>query len=179
MERLGDTDEAYLSSHVFTQTPGAGFVAWINDKESAEEYYRVNDPAIHEFRQILYAREKYANFSKGSLLIYRHDLWHRGTPLAVEGSTRIVLNLSFRRQDAPWFQHWAHGWARSMYSEDQDLEKIVAKASVKQRSVLGFPKPGDIYWTEETLRAVNLRYSCFGFDSTPYAEKMQQISRTA
>ena len=34
--------------------------------------------------------------------------------------------------------------------------------------LLGFPKPGHIYWNQETLAAVEKRYGPLGFDITPY-----------
>ena len=36
----------------------------------------------------------------------------------------------------------------------------------RQREVLGFPRPGDEYWTDETLEAVALRYP--RMDMAPY-----------
>jgi hypothetical protein len=166
--REGSEDPAYNNVQGFLNTPGAGSFPWINDKEQAEKYFEQDYPEISEFRKALYKREKKVKFNTGSLLVYRHDLWHRGTPLTVDNSFRIVLNLSFRRADAPWFQHWCHGWARSMYSREQTMEKLIASMSMEQRSALGFPKPGDKYWTKATLAAVKLRYECFGFDASPY-----------
>ena len=34
--------------------------------------------------------------------------------------------------------------------------------------LLGFTKPGHIYWNQETLAAVEKRYGPLGFDITPY-----------
>jgi hypothetical protein len=34
--------------------------------------------------------------------------------------------------------------------------------------VLGFPAPGDPYWTRETLAAVAARFGPLGMDLTPY-----------
>ena len=164
--REGARDVAYeLDS--FLKTPGAADFPWINDKTHAESYFQEHYPEIHSFRQCLYARERHARFHKGSLLLYRHDLWHRGTPVTVPNSVRLTVNFSFRRRDAEWFQNW-NTWAREMYHPDQRLEKLVGGASVKQRTLLGFPLPGDNYWTEETLRCVSKRYEKFGFDPEPY-----------
>ena len=55
-----------------------------------------------------------------------------------------------------------------MYRRDKLMEKLVAEATVEQRSVLGFPPPGHKYWTPETLLAVEARYHAFGIDMTPY-----------
>ena len=40
--------------------------------------------------------------------------------------------------------------------------------TVKQRNILGFPKPGHKYWNQKTLEAVTKRYGPFGFDPKPY-----------
>jgi hypothetical protein len=37
---------------------------------------------------------------------------------------------------------------------------------VRQRDLFGFPRPGDPYWTEETLAGVAARYP--GIDLAPY-----------
>ena len=41
--------------------------------------------------------------------------------------------------------------------------------SVEQRAVLGFPGPGDDYWSAETIAAVGRRY---GMDMSTYAAKL-------
>jgi hypothetical protein len=42
--------------------------------------------------------------------------------------------------------------------ENADLERFIARATPRQREVLGFPKIGHEYWNDETLAAVQLRY---------------------
>ena len=169
--REGAKDVAYQPDS-FLKTPGAAEFPWINDKTLAEAYFQEHYPEIHSFRQHLYARECRARFHKGTLLLYRHDLWHRGTPLTVPNATRLTVNFSFRRGDAQWFQNW-NTWAREMYHSDQRLERLIGGASVKQRALLGMPHPGDNYWTEETLRCVSRRYEMFGFDAAPYLHGMR------
>lgn len=39
------------------------------------------DEDAYNFRQKLYENEKTPKFSKGTVLIYRHDIWHRGSPV--------------------------------------------------------------------------------------------------
>src|SRR5262245_65069291 len=48
------------------------------------------------------------------------------------------------------------------------MERLMARASVEQRCVLGFPRPGHNYWTQETIDAVQARYGALGIDMTPY-----------
>jgi hypothetical protein len=40
-----------------------------------------NRPDMYEFRKKLYEREMMAKFSRGTVLLYRHDVFHRGTPV--------------------------------------------------------------------------------------------------
>jgi len=170
--RQGPSDEAYqYEEGTFMKTPGCGILPWINDREQAEDWVLQNHPDISEFRKKLYAREGRVYFKPGTVLVYRHDIWHRGTSLKAVDSLRVVLNLSFRRADCDWFSHWNPGWARWMYSREQILEKIIGSASVEQRTALGFPAPGHPYWTETSLRLVTQRYSHLGFDPKPYQKK--------
>jgi hypothetical protein len=170
--RNGDDDPLY-SEGAFLRTPGAGPLPWINDRERAEGWLAENAPDVAEFRKGLYAREGLAHFHRGTVLLYRHDAWHRGTALTVPGASRFVVNLSYRRADAEWFQHWNQGWARSMYTPAMTMERIVAGASLLQRNVLGFPKPGHPYWTERTIKGVLGRYGHLGFDAKPYFDAMK------
>ena len=115
----------------------------------------------------LYRRERRLRFRVGTLLLYRHDTWHRGTPLRL-GTRRLAQNLTFRRAASEWISVLQPGWAWAMYGRDQRMERLLAGASVEQRCVLGFPAPGHAYWTPETLDAVEARYGPLGMDLGPY-----------
>ena len=165
--RSGESDAAY-KDFVNLQTPGGRCdLPWMNDRATAEKWIEENNLDVAQFRRSLYERERRVSFTPGTVLLYRHDVWHRGTPLN-ENSQRLVVNLSFRRKDAPYWLQWNPGWAQSMYSTDQTLEKLIARASVEQRNVLGFPPPGDVYWNDKTKEHVRLRYEHFGIDLSMY-----------
>ena len=151
----------------YTNMPGYGEIPWSNDRPSTEEMLSERYPDVARFREQLYAREKSITYSPGTVLFYRHDLWHRGTPL-IPGSERFVMNLVFKRTGCDWLNHWNRGTAYSMYSRTQYVEKLIAKLTPEQRSCLGFPRPGSAYWTPDTLEAVRRRYEVFGMDMTPY-----------
>jgi hypothetical protein len=126
-------------------------------------------PAVAKFRaEHLYPRERRAAYRFGSVLFYRHDTWHRGTPLK-PGAMRLAQNLTFRRAGSDWISTLHAGWAWSMYRRSRVMERLIAEASVEQRAVLGFPPPGHPYWTRETVAAIEARYGPLGFDVTPYA----------
>jgi hypothetical protein len=53
-------------------------------------------PEVAAFRtEHLYAREAPFRYGCGTLLLYRHEMWRRGTPL-LPGALRVVANLTFR-----------------------------------------------------------------------------------
>lgn len=110
-------------------------------------------------------------YRPGSVLFYRHDTWHRGTPLR-PGSRRLAQNLTFRRAGSEWVSTVHTGWAWAMYRPSQVMERLIAQSSVDQRCVLGFPAPGHSYWTAETVAAVEARFGPLGMDTSPYANAL-------
>ena len=169
--RQGPDDPAY--PWPISQTPGVGALPYINDRARAEAYLREHDPVAARFRaEHLYARERLARYRFGSVLFYRHDTWHRGTPVN-PGARRVVHNLTFRKAASPWVNTLHPGWSWSMYRPDQGMERLVAAASVEQRAALGFPPPGSPYWNSATVDAVAQRYAAFGIDMAPYRESIK------
>ena len=165
--RKGEEDPAYRWPII--DSPGIKNLRYINDRASAESYLSEKRPELTEWRQSLYERERHVFFEPGDILFYRHDTWHRGTPL-LPGSRRIVQNLTFRRAFAEWISTLHIGWAWSAYRDNKFLERLIASASLDQRAVLGFPQPGSDYWCEATLTAVESRYGVFGMDMEPYKD---------
>ncbi|MEM7362751.1 MAG: phytanoyl-CoA dioxygenase family protein [Pseudomonadota bacterium] len=164
--REGPDDPAYPWPIV--QTPGVNGLLYINNRANAEAYLKTKTPDVAAFRQAhLYAREALGRYQFGSVLFYRHDTWHRGTPVN-EGALRLVHNLTFKKADSEWVNVLHPGWSWSMYRRDQRMEQLIADASIEQRAVLGFPMPGSPYWTDETILAVGQRYAAQGIDMSPY-----------
>ncbi|MCR9262460.1 MAG: phytanoyl-CoA dioxygenase family protein [Pseudomonadaceae bacterium] len=163
--REGDADPAYRWPIV--DSPGIGELDYVNDRATAETYFSEQRPALTKWRESLYKRERYTRFKAGDVLFYRHDTWHRGTPM-IPGTLRLVQNITYRRAECEWVSTLHPGWAWSAYRKSKFLERLIAKASLAQRAVLGFPQPGSSYWSEATLAAVEARYSPFGMDMTPY-----------
>lgn len=169
--REGDDDPAWRWPIV--DSPGIGELRYINDRQAAEAYFASERPALAEWRRQLYARERYTDFRRGDIIFYRHDTWHRGTPL-LPGSRRLAHNLTFRKASSEWISTLHTGWSWSAYSIEKFLERLLAGASLEQRAVLGFPQPGNEYWCEETIAAADARYGMFGFDSTPYRAALRE-----
>jgi len=164
--RTGELDPAYRFPIV--DTPGVGALEWLNDRASAESYLRDRAPEVARFRaEQLYSREVYTHYRVGTVLLYRHDTWHRGTPLR-PGTMRLAQNLTFRKAASEWVSVLHPGWAWAMYRRGQPMERLVANSTIEQRCVLGFPAPGHPYWTVETVAAVLARYGPLGMNIEPY-----------
>ena len=175
--RSGDHDPAY--AYPIVNTPGVGRLEWINDRSHAEAYLSEAAPEIAEWRaKHLYPREVRARFQVGTILFYRQDTWHRGTPLA-RGAMRLVHNMTFRRAGGEWISTLHSGWAWAMYRRSKVMERLIASATVEPRCVLGFPEPGHPYWTTETVAAVSARYGALGIDMTAYEQALPGSERHA
>ncbi len=136
--------------------PGVGPHPWINDRRSAEEYFLKNDPEIHSFRSKLYDKEKVVHYRMGTVLVYRLDVWHRGTPMK-PNSTRIVINLAYKKANAPWLTNWEAGWATHAY--DKCLWGLVPLLDEDQKAALGIPRGRDPFWrTGNNLANYEARY---------------------
>ena len=150
-------------------------------------------------RPDLYQDEQAVAYRPGTALLYRMDVWHRGTPV-LPGATRYTHHLGIRRADATWIQ-FEQTWARD-FAGSQVMKEFVAEMSSSQRNVLGFPPPvstgtrsrarqsqlccgllgyvrcdqwscaaqGHRYWTAQTIAAVADRYD--GIDMRDYAHAL-------
>ena len=166
--RQGIEDPVYQPP--FVTMPGQAGIPFFNDRVTVESWFKENDPDAYALRQQLYEREKVVQFKPGTILFYRHDLWHRGRPLEA-GKLRRVHNLAWKRADARGICNWNEGFARNSYYGN--VEKIIGRSTPIQRSVLDFPLPGDDYWTLERVRNVEARFAVYGFNASEYVEKLQ------
>ncbi len=163
--RQGEDDPAYRWPIV--DSPGIGELQYVNDRDDAEAYFAKERPELKDWRELLYDREHYVKFRPGDVLFYRHDTWHRGTPM-VPGTLRLAHNMTFRKAQSEWISTLHTGWAWSAYNQSKLLPRLISDASLNQRAVLGFPQPGSDYWCLETIEAIRARYGMYGFDVTPY-----------
>ena len=113
----------------------------------------------------------------GTVLLYRYDTWHRGSPLAPRAPPRRVLNLAIARAELRHITPWncrlplpagsapvdpralasaaSFGFCRDMYFGASDA---LCRMRPEERVALGVPPPGDDYWTEEMRAAVAARF---------------------
>ena len=97
----------------------------------------------------------------GSLLVYRTDILHRGSNMTGERRARFSLLADFQVRGTTWGGKMA--WPKQ---SPERWAKFIPQCSVRQRDLFGFPRPGDPYWTDETLAGVAARYP--GIDLEPY-----------
>ena len=156
--REGMNDTWYHSP--YTKMPGQAGLEFINDKENAEVMmaYEGCD------RTDLYEREIIPSYDVGECLWYRHDTWHRGTPVK-KGKIRYVVNMAWKKNDSCWL-NWNSGFAKQMYYGW--LETFIASLNAYQLYSIGFPHPNDPYWCKETINGTQARYAVYGFDIYKY-----------
>ncbi|MEU8028809.1 phytanoyl-CoA dioxygenase family protein [Streptomyces sp. NPDC049099] len=119
----------------------------------------------------LYERERPVEAPKGSLLLFTGDLVHRGSAYRDRYGRRLALFFNLHSAAARWTgKHlWAllpssPGWAT--------FQELISELTPEQRQLLGFPEPGDPYWTADTVRRLCELYP--GIDVTPYEPAVRE-----
>ena len=97
----------------------------------------------------------------GTLLVYRTDILHRGSDFTAPGRSRFSILADFQARGTTWGGKMA--WPKQ---SPERWARFMPQCSVRERDLFGFPRPGDPYWTEETLEGVAARYP--GIDLGPY-----------
>ena len=115
-----------------------------------------------EQRSELYENEVLATVPAGSVLAYSMRTFHRGTAFKSEGA-RIGEFITYAPKNCPWLG--IVGWPEQ--GVHKSFRIWMERASVEEREMLGFPSPGDSYWTEETLAGVAARFP--DMDMSPYS----------
>jgi hypothetical protein len=98
----------------------------------------------------------------GTLFSYRPDVLHRGSRMTGERATRFTLSAHYD----VWGRRWTGRVAWPAHALGPDWCELIERATPRERSVLGFPAPGDPYWDEQTLADTQARYP--RADMTPY-----------
>lgn len=110
----------------------------------------------------LYAREQSVVVPAGSILLYGMRSFHRGSAMLATEGTRHSQHVAYQRAS----DHW-NGWGGIPKSAGRaSTDALLSRLTPRQREMLGFPAPGNPYWTEFTLDGVARRYP--DMDMTPY-----------
>lgn len=112
----------------------------------------------------LYEREQPLHVPAGALLCFTGRTFHRGSGFTGTEGARFTHHLAWRGAGFEWMS-W-RGWAQ--YADQLPMVRWLPRASVEQRTVLGFPPPGHPYWNAESIDLVAARYP--RMDMTPYRE---------
>jgi hypothetical protein len=110
----------------------------------------------------LYENSGVASGPAGSIVAYRPDVYHHSVDVTGSGVCRIMMHVSYRPADAEWSQYQA--WAFKGFSSE--WHNFVQSSGPTELALLGFPRPGHPYWTDETIARVNARYPAL--DMTPW-----------
>lgn len=90
----------------------------------------------------------------GSLFAYRTDVLHRGSRMTSERAARFTLSAHYDL----WGPRWTGRTAWAARSLDTGWVELIERANPRERSLFGFPSPGDQYWDEQTLADTQARY---------------------
>ncbi|MEM8925057.1 MAG: phytanoyl-CoA dioxygenase family protein [Actinomycetota bacterium] len=103
----------------------------------------------------------------GTVLFYRTDVFHRASEFRGDGRSRFTLLLDYEARGPAWTGKvaWANHANRPGWAE------FMARATVRERDLFGFPKPGDPYWNAQTLADVAARYPAM--DMAPYRDAVR------
>lgn len=98
----------------------------------------------------------------GTLFSYRTDVVHRGSRMAAAHAARFTLSAHYD----VWGPRWTGRTAWAAQALDSGWVELMERATPRERSVFGFPPPGDPYWDEQTWADTQARYP--NADLTPY-----------
>ncbi len=119
----------------------------------------------------LYKLEKPILAQAGDMLVFGMRTFHRASEIEAESGVRFSQHLVYRGAACTFSGY--HQWSR--FGEKPELHRFIEQAAPRQREAIGFPVPGDPYWTQETLQGVAERYP--GMDMTPYRQAVRSASR--
>jgi hypothetical protein len=100
----------------------------------------------------------------GSILIFDTDVLHRASDFGDTEAMRISHHMNWHPAACDWmgWSPWPH------LGNNPNMQAWLCACTPRQRAVLGFPLPGDPYWTERTVEATATLYP--DMDMAPYQE---------
>jgi hypothetical protein len=102
----------------------------------------------------LYAAERPARGPRGSLLVYRTDVFHRAVDLTEPRGARFLLNVSYKIAGHDWIGFHA---IQSRANSEQ-WTRFVEQSTPRELELFGFPPPGHEIWDDAVLESTARRY---------------------
>ncbi|MGB8681245.1 MAG: hypothetical protein WCD12_00045 [Candidatus Binatus sp.] len=98
----------------------------------------------------------------GSLLIYKTDVFHRGSNFTGVNRSRFMMLVDIQQRGWRW--QGKMSWPDR--ADAKGMRETIVRMTPRERDLFGFPPPGSEYWNEQTIADVSARYP--GMDMTPY-----------
>ena len=151
---LTDITDAHGALHYVTKTDsdrilGSGAVFAKDDQQFA-----------------LKEKERSAAAPAGSLLAHSIDTFHRGTNLTEIDGHRFTMTVGYKASGNEMIGF--HVWQSAA---DRPWPIVLNNATPEQLQCLGIPMPGDVFWTDRTLKLTQLRWP--EWDMSVYAQAMK------
>jgi hypothetical protein len=137
---LSDVDEGTAPTHLVRRGDAVG-------RSVNSIFMPDNDPE-------LYASERAAAGVRGSLLVYRPDVFHRGVDLTRPGGHRFLLNVSYKVAGNDWTGYHS---VQSRATHPAWVQ-FVETTSPRALELFGFPPPGHPVWTDALVDATKEKY---------------------
>jgi hypothetical protein len=115
----------------------------------------------------LYAAERPAPGVRGSVLVYRTDVFHRGVDLTEPGGARFLLGVCFKIAG----QDWIGFDAPQSRSTSPNWVSFAEGSTPKELALFGFPPPGHPIWDMALLDETAVRYP--RLDLTPWRAALE------
>ncbi|HUY39515.1 MAG TPA: phytanoyl-CoA dioxygenase family protein [Candidatus Binataceae bacterium] len=113
----------------------------------------------------LFDHEVAATASAGSLLIYKTDVFHRGSDFTGVNRSRFMMLVDFQQRGWRW--QGKMSWPDR--ADMPGMSEAIVRMTPRERDLFGWPPPGSEYWNEQTIADVAARYPAM--DMTPYLKR--------
>lgn len=155
---LSDVTEEDGPTKVVPLPAGAGVPLWPDSLDGSANEYVSNYLPAGAFAE----EEVSVTGPAGTLVCFRTDVVHRASRMTGARSARFTMLANYDT----WGPRWTGrvGWAGRALSPEWG--ELIERATPRERTVFGFPAPGDPYWDEQTLADTQARYP--RADLTPY-----------
>jgi Phytanoyl-CoA dioxygenase (PhyH) len=112
-------------------------------------------------------REVLACGKAGTTLVYSTEVFHRGTSMTSPAASRFTVLADYKAADASWTNKHAFGHL----GQRPEMIEFVTNVDPATRALLDIPGPGHLYWTEQTIADMAVRYP--GIDMAPYVAELR------